>query len=172
MFRGVRTTLESVGRDQFSKAYAPSFRAKGQPLSSLEPPLQWEERLSDLEVHVKILHSKSPMPSDHDLRDDLYALSTLRECYESRYGGKDSELHVAFAWLYRMPEEFLARLQRHDVGPLLIYAYFVVLMREMERFWYIRGWTNHVMAGIWGVLRDEERVWARWAIERVGWIPP
>jgi hypothetical protein len=172
MFRGVRTTLESVGRDQFSKAYAPSFRAKGQPLSSLEPPLQWEERLSDLEVHVKILHSKSPMPSDHDLRDDLYALSTLRECYKSRYGGKDSELHVAFAWLYRMPEEFLARLQRHDVGPLLIYAYFVVLMREMERFWYIRGWTNHVMAGIWGVLRDEERVWARWAIERVGWIPP
>jgi hypothetical protein len=96
----------------------------------------------------------------------------LQECYSSRYEGVDSEYHVAFAWLYKMSDDFLDRLQQRQTIPLIIYAHFVVLMHEMERFWYMKGWTHHVMRGIFEALSREETAWIRWPMARVGWIAP
>ena len=73
---------------------------------------------------------------------------------------------------YKQHEEFLTGLQRHDPAPLIIYAYFTVLMNDMERFWYIKGWTHHVMGGIYSILPDEHRMWIRWPMAEVGYIPP
>lgn len=167
MFRGIRTTIESLGSEHFVKSYAPKIRSKGKPLPHTETPLAFEERLNELHDYIAILSAKGK-----DLEDDLRGVDVLIECYKSRYGGKDGEYHVVFAWLYRMSEGFLERLQRHDPAPLIIYAHFVVLISEMERFWYIKGWTHHVMSGIWEILADEHRVWIRWPMARVGWIPP
>lgn len=166
MFRGVRSTIETLGAEHFTKSHAPRVRAKGPPLN-IEAPPQYEQRLKDLREHVSHL-----TPAGRDLDDDLNAVDVLTHCYQSRYGGRDGEYHVVFAWLYRMPESFLDRMQRHDACPLIIYAYFVVLMGEMERFWYMKGWTHHVMGGIWDILADEHRVWMRWPMAQVGWIPP
>jgi hypothetical protein len=71
-----------------------------------------------------------------------------------------------------MTDGFLEALQRHGAVPLVLYAHFAVLMNDMEAFWYMRGWTAHVLNGIWGILRDEDRVWIRWPMAVVGYIPP
>jgi hypothetical protein len=167
MFRGVKSTIETLGPEHFTKSHAPRIRSKGPPLPNIEAPPEYEERLSELREQIRYLTTTT-----RDLEDDLHALDVLTECYQSRYGGRDGEYHVVFAWLYRMGDNFLERMQRHDAGPLIIYAYFVVLMSEMERFWYMKGWTHHVMSGIWDILVDENRLWIRWPMAQVGWIPP
>ncbi|KAJ4303840.1 hypothetical protein N0V90_002741 [Kalmusia sp. IMI 367209] len=166
MFRGIRTTFETMGYDNFTRSRAPNIRAKGKPLPEFNPPLQYEEPLAELRDYI--IYASEPSMKEFNLG----AHSILLECYTNRYGGVDSEYHVVFAWLYKMEDEFLEALQRHDAVPLVIYAHFALLMNDMEGFWYMKGWTYHVLGGIWGILRDEDRVHVRWPMEVAGWIPP
>ncbi|KAL5423369.1 hypothetical protein PMIN06_006744 [Paraphaeosphaeria minitans] len=166
MFRGIRTTLETVGYDNFTRSMAPNIRAHAKPLPDVAGTLAYEEPLAELSDYV---HYASKPPQ---LSQNVYAHQVLLECYSNRYGGVDGEYHVSFAWLFRMQEEFLQALQRHEPVPLVIYAHFAVLMNDMESFWYMKGWTSHVLAGIWDILRDEDRVHIRWSVSVVGWIPP
>jgi hypothetical protein len=166
MFRGIRTTFETLGYDNFTRSVAPNIRAKGKSLPQVTGLLAYEEPLAELHDYVQ--YASKPSQLSHN----LYAHQVLLECYSNRYGGVDSEYHVVFAWLFRMQEEFLEALQRHDPVPLVVYAHFVLLMNDMEGFWYMKGWTMHVLAGIWGIIRDEDRVHIRWPVSVVGWIPP
>jgi hypothetical protein len=167
MFRGVRTTIESLEPGSFTRSLARNLRAsKTGPLLGLKPPPAYREPLDELLNFVK----SNSAPAQLDC--NLFSHDVLLECYQNRYNGVDGEYHVVFAWLYKMQEEFLEALQRHDVVPLVLYAHFAVLMKDMEGFWYLRGWTAHVLGGIWGILRDEDRVWIRWPMATVGWIPP
>ncbi|KAF2851383.1 hypothetical protein T440DRAFT_62524 [Plenodomus tracheiphilus IPT5] len=168
MFRGIRTTLESLDRGSFQKTHEPATRAKGLPLplSSLNEPTGYETQLSSLREHVEFISD----PIDRD--DNIKAVDILVEMYDNRYTGKDAEYHVVFGWLYRMSDSFLARLERKDAVPLVLFAHFVVLIWDLERFWYMKGWTWHVMGGIWGALGDEDRAWVKWCMASVGWIEP
>lgn len=166
MFRGVRTTIESLGKDQFTKTHAPAVRAKGRPLTLVDKPAGYEKQLQELREHVAFASE----PSERD--DNIYSVDVLHECFSNRYDGHDGEYHVVFAWLYRMRENFLERLQQHDSLPLVLYAHFAVLMHEMEIFWYMKGWTHHVMSGIYEALPREHRPWIRWPMAEVAWIAP
>lgn len=167
MFRGIRTTLENFGYDKFTRSRLPNIRAKGKPLPQVAGSLPYEEPLAELRDYIQ--YASSPPAA---LESNLLAHQLLLECYANRYGGIDGEYHVVFAWLYRMKEDFLDALQRHEAVPLVLYAHFALLMNDMEGFWYMKGWTIHVLAGIWDILRDEDRVHIRWPMSTVGWIPP
>jgi len=167
MFRGIRTTLEILLSENFKNNHASRLTAKERPLPQYSDPPHFEEVLEELRDWVK--HAST---SEVERETDLRAIDILLDCYRSRYGGVDSEYHVVFAWLYKMSEEYLARLQLHESVPLITYAYFTVLMHDMERYWYMIGWTHHVMSGIYGILHDDHRVWIRWPMAQVGWIPP
>ncbi|KAF2025198.1 hypothetical protein EK21DRAFT_104143 [Setomelanomma holmii] len=166
MFCGVWTTLNSLARQNFTKTYAPDLRTKGRSLPPMMKPDGYEEQLSDLRDHVLAVIE----PSGGDV--NVCAVDDLTECYASRYDGVNGELHVSFVWLYRMPDLFLDRLQGRDPTALIIYAHFVVLMHEMERFWYLKGWTHHVMSGIFHTLDREHIAWIRWPRARVEWVAP
>jgi hypothetical protein len=166
MFRGIRTTLHMMAHDDFAKTHAPNTRAKSRSLPPSNEPAGYEEQLRELKEHVAFVS----MPFHH--AGNVNAVEVLLEIYGNRYGGIDSEYHVAFGWLYRMAEEFVDRLQQRDPIPLIIYAHFVVLMLDMERFWYMKGWTHHVMSGIFEALPAEHRPWIRWPMAIVGWIAP
>jgi hypothetical protein len=166
MFRGVRTTLESLDPGTFRRSLAPNLRTKTGPLPELKPPPAYEAPLGELLAYVKSSSITSQLESN------LYSHEVLKESYHKRYNGIDGEYHVVFAWLYKMEEEFLEALQKHSAVPLVLYAHFTVLMNDMEGSWYMRGWTAHVLGGIWGILRDEDRIWIRWPMSVVGWIPP
>jgi hypothetical protein len=166
MFRGIRTTLESFGRDNFTKTHVPAVKSKNRPLPAMDEPLRYAKQLKELHEHVSVTSPSS------ESKGNVRAVEILQDCYSSRYGGIDSEYHVAFAWLYKMSDDFLNRLQQRDALPLIIYAHFVVLMHEMEKFWYMKGWTHHIMRGIFEALDREQTPWIRWPMARVGWIGP
>jgi len=166
MFRGIRTTLESFGREKFTKTHAPATRSKGRPLPPLNEPEGYLFQLAELHEHV------AATSLSDESAENVRAVHVLKECYDNRYGGIDGEYHVVFAWLYKMHEDFLDRLDQRDAIPLIIFAHFVVLMQEMESFWYMKGWTHHVMGGISEALAREHIAWIRWPMARVGWIAP
>lgn len=167
MFRGIRTMLVSLRSVQFTKARVPALSSKGRPLRLQGAPAAYEQQLDELHAHVSHISKDTPA-----YENNIKAIEVLRTCYDNRYQGIDTEYHFAFAWLFQMDDEFLDRLQECDPIPLIIYAYFVVLMHEMERFWYLKGWTHHVMSGIFDALVVEHRPWIRWPMATVGWIAP
>jgi hypothetical protein len=167
MFKGIRTTLDSFGRAHFTKTHTPDTRSKSRSLASLQEPLEHEKQLADMREHVFFVTTELS-----EREDNLRSVDILQECYTNRYGGVDSEYHVVFAWLYRMSDAFTERLQQRDPITLIIYAHFIVLMHEMERFWYMKGWTHHVMSGIFNAIAIEHIPWIRWPMAIVGWIAP
>lgn len=167
MFRGIRTTLATVERPEFTKTHAPATRNKARPLPAQEIPEEYEKQLDELREHVDFVTKDSP---GHE--DDLQSVDILREMYDNRYQGLEGEYHVSFGWLFRMSDDFLERLQQRNPIPMIIYAHFVVLIRVLEQFWYMQGWTHHVMGGIWDLLPREHRPWLDWPIKRIGWIKP
>ncbi|KAH8707658.1 hypothetical protein GQ44DRAFT_752829 [Phaeosphaeriaceae sp. PMI808] len=165
MFRGIRTTMESLDYDAFTKSHTPQMRMRGKlPQHTIH--LAFEQPLADLRDYIQYASSPSRLASN------LSALELLLECYGNRYNGTDSEYHTVFGWLFKMEDEFLDAMQRGDAIPLVLYAYFVVLLNDLERFWYMKGWTTHVLSGIWGKLSDEDKGHLRWPNRIVGWIPP
>jgi hypothetical protein len=166
MFRGIRTTRNTMGTETFTKTHAPGLRARGRPLPPPDEPFEYQKHLQELREHVEYVSE----PSERD--DDVNSMDVLQEMYSNRYSGKDEEYHVVFAWLYRMSDEFLDRLQQRGPLPLIIYAHFIVLMLDMEKFWYMKGWTHHVMSGVFEALPLEHRPWIRWPMAMVGWIAP
>jgi hypothetical protein len=165
MFLGIRTTLASLRTHQFVKTHEPALKSKSRPLPTQEVPDGYETQLDELHEHVSYVSRDTP-----EYEVYTQAVDILREMYDNRYQGIDTEYHVAFGWLYRMTDSFLERLQQCDPIPLIIYAHFVVLIRVMEQFWYMQGWTHHVMSGIWESTPREHRAWLDWPIKRTGWI--
>jgi hypothetical protein len=130
-------------------------------------PEEYGKHLDELRAHIGFVTKDTPT---HE--DDVHAVDILREMYDNRYQGVDGEYHVSFGWLFRMTDDFLERLQQRDPYPMIIYAHFVVLIRVLEQFWYMQGWTHHVMSGIWKLIPREHRAWLDWPIKRIGWIKP
>jgi hypothetical protein len=165
MFRGIRTTVEVLGYDAFTTSLAPALCMSGKPLSHATRPA-FERPLGNLRDYIQRASSPSHLASN------LYALDLLLECFGNRYNGIDAEYHMAFTWLFRLEEDFLEAMQKHDTIPLILYAHFAVLLNDMEGIWYMKGWATHVLSGIWDIVRDEDKVHLRWPIGIVGWIPP
>lgn len=135
MFRGIKTTVMSVGAEKFTKTHAPATRNKGRPLPPMDKPAGYEDQLKDLREHIAYV-------SEPAVRDEnVHSVDILEEMYSNRYGGVDGEYHVSFGWLYRMSDAFLDRLQQCDPLTLIVYAHFVVLMRDMEKFWLVNAQT-------------------------------
>lgn len=76
-----------------------------------------------------------------------------------------------FIWLFRVQDDYLELLKRHSQEALVIFAYFCVILKRLDHHWWIEGWSTHLMEKIWGILDEEHRLWVRWPIEEIGWIP-
>ncbi|KAI8931905.1 hypothetical protein NX059_010809 [Plenodomus lindquistii] len=166
MFRGIRTTHGALPHGSFEKTHEPAKRRRGLPLPTPPAPPDYETQLATLKEYVEYVSE----PAARD--DNLRAVSVLQEMYDNKYTGKDGEYHLVFGWLYRMTDNFLTRLEQKESLCLILFAHFAVLMWDLERFWYMKGWTWHVMGGIWDALADEDRGWVKWCMASVGWIEP
>lgn len=165
MFRGIRTTIELLDYDAFTRSFTAQKNTRGRPLTHIVR-LAYEQPLDNLRDYIE--HAS---PSGQ-LDSNMSAMDLLQLCFSNRYNGVDSEYHDVFAWLFQVEDQFLDALQRHDAVPLVMYAHFAVLLKDIECHWYMKGWTTHVLEGIWHVLPDKDRVYLRWSIGTIGWIPP
>ncbi|KAH8601613.1 hypothetical protein B0O99DRAFT_735993 [Bisporella sp. PMI_857] len=76
---------------------------------------------------------------------------------------------VVFSWLYRIPHSFDLCLRRKEPFALIIYAYFVVLLKKLDAgtYWFLQGWPEHIMYGIRQCIELRYRSWIDWPITQV-----
>ena len=75
-----------------------------------------------------------------------------------------------FYWVITA-ERFIPLLAQEEQVALVILAYYCVLLHQIPTRWWIEGWVEHLMTGIYGSLDETYRSWIVWPIEELGWVP-
>ncbi|OXV07928.1 hypothetical protein Egran_04310 [Elaphomyces granulatus] len=81
------------------------------------------------------------------------------------------ETSDVFIWLLRVSDEYMSLLEREKPVAMVIFAYYCVVLRQLEWTWWLNGWSIHVMSAIYQLLNEVYRSWVRWPMEQIGWSP-
>lgn len=88
------------------------------------------------------------------------------------HGGLQSvETAHIFTWAMRMSEEYLMLLRDGVQEALAIFAFSCVLLKYLDCHWWMDGWSTHLISRTYNLLDEEHRLWVRWPVEEIGWIP-
>lgn len=138
----------------------------------------WRGPVDRLQVHICSL--MDPAGPDQLLvdvcRQSLSALEAIRPACEAMWGKTpdvpletDQETSV-YGWLYRLGNEYIQYLQRKEQIALVVYGYFALLLKELEVYWFMEGWAEHIIMGIDQFLDEEHKAWLEWPKEQLGLI--
>jgi hypothetical protein len=86
--------------------------------------------------------------------------------YQYNHGTTD-----AFIWVDRVSGEYLLRLGNKTQESLCIFAFFCVLLHQMNSVWWGEGWSTHLMTQIDLLLNEEHRRWIWWPVKQVHGLP-
>ncbi|KAK2602993.1 hypothetical protein N8I77_009484 [Diaporthe amygdali] len=139
----------------------------------------WRPPVDRLRHHICSLMC----PADFDRRrnDDvcrlsLTALEEICPPCEAMWGKtpdepleRDQEYSV-YAWLYRLDDNFIRCLERKEQIALVVFAYFALLLKELEVYWFMQGWAEHIILGTDQFLDEEHKRWLEWPKEQLGLI--
>ncbi|OTA63107.1 hypothetical protein K449DRAFT_414151 [Hypoxylon sp. EC38] len=169
MFRGVRYVIETVGIENVLDAVKPlpvnvEEQREEQPGSRV---VHWEEPISK----IADLISQTSHP---DTKLYQKVLTDLSRCFCETYGTAESptgslngRFEVVIGWLYRMEDDFAARLKERQPISLIILAHFAVLFHSLEYVWCLKGWASHILASIRDTLDADYVFWLDWPAEAV-----
>jgi hypothetical protein len=169
---GIRTIIDMVGLEKIStgplgKGPDKSPRQASELGAQLFkcPRLDWIDHFEGLQVFVAA-------STDQDSAMDLDALQKLSWCYTAMYGKEDgislSDVNQQnlFIWPYQLHEKFAERVQMKKPIPLIITAHFALLLQNYEYIWFVKGWSDHVVAGVRKHLEPECQHWLKWPTEQ------
>lgn len=111
--------------------------------------------------------------ADADLRNTyLKAIDELGKSFSvfDGVGGGECDLTDAFVWVFEVAEDLLPLLRQPTQEAVAIFAYFAVLLKRLDRHWWLRGWADHLIAKSYNVLDEEHRLWIQWPLQEVGYI--
>lgn len=101
------------------------------------------------------------------------AIDELRKCFAVVYGitMTKPDLSDVFRWLWHAPAEYFQLLKQKEPIALSILAYFAVLVHPFSSYWWLEGFSRHIVATVYQSLDQNCRPMIRWPIEEVGGIP-
>jgi hypothetical protein len=182
LFMGVRSILDvcsNVLSLDVSSSHSYDFQNNPvQPASELPRPpipLQTETTAAAADYLDQLGFLLDSTYHAHESRHLDYArlLDGLKQTYRTVHPPPDSPVdrignfpHV-FGWLYMLPESVLQDLQRKQPLALVLFAFFTVLLKDMDVAWFIRGWPEHIMDGCWRNLDDFHRQFIMWPVQQL-----
>ncbi|KAH9428163.1 hypothetical protein MCOR27_000393 [Pyricularia oryzae] len=132
-----------------------------------EPFRRLREYIMDSEYH------------NRELRDRyIRIVNGVSQCYSVTYDEKGfPEKHARDMGWYSFvavadDTKFLELLKNFTPNALIIYAYSVVIVKDVDFGWMTEGWPHHTMSGIYRHLEPQYRVHLSWPIKKIGWVPP
>lgn len=164
LFKGVRAIIEANEWLLRGSDLAPMFEVAIRQIMTTPSN---NSHLQDLRDHIASTASQNPHMDTY-----LQTMTELQKAFPmegASSGAAASQL--AFTWLYRVEDEFVECLQRREPIALVILGHFCVLLQLLGNIWWIDGWVHHLMTEVMGSLSGEHRMWMRWPIEEIGWIP-
>lgn len=171
LFRGMRSVIE-LNSDAISSIAALSFifdsgRQMNDAWENTTPPEH--EGLKELENNLK-LYVKDPQKLD-ELTHGIESLKRSFVYFSNGNFTDDQRLRAAFMWLFKVRENFVTLLKERDNEALCVLSFFCVLLQRLDYLWCIEGWGMHLVGRIYSVLDEGHRLWIRWPIEEIGWVP-
>lgn len=171
LFRGMRSVIE-LNSDAISSIAALSFifdsgRQMNEVWENTTPPEH--EGLKELENNLK-LYVKDPQKLD-ELTHGIESLKRSFVYFSNGNFTDDQRLRAAFMWLFKVRENFVTLLKERDNEALCVLSFFCVLLQRLDYLWCIEGWGMHLVGRIYSVLDEGHRLWIRWPIEEIGWVP-
>lgn len=84
---------------------------------------------------------------------------------------EDEKSRAFYSWLLKISDEYIQLLKDADSQALCILAFFSVLMRDLEKKWWLEGWAIRLIRRVYHLLDEAHRLWIVWPIEQLGWVP-
>jgi hypothetical protein len=169
LFRGTRSIIE-LSRDTLKTGVlGPMFaiRERKFHLRQQVPsdPFLEGEQLDELTERIRRT-ARSHVQAYADAIQELKKLFAVVFLDGARCESED-----VFVWLFRVSDEYLMLLRERTQEALAIFAFFCVFPKRLEANWWIEGWSGHLMTRIHLLLDEEHRLWVRWPMEEIGWVP-
>ena len=117
--------------------------------------------------------SASSSASSYDPSADeicLAAFSDLRSTFAFPYtpGVLVQFRDVMALWPIRQPQKFFGLLKEDHPKALIVFAYYCVLLKRAEEYWYLRGQGRKVLADIRRRLEYSWECWIAWPLHELG----
>ncbi|KAI0376826.1 hypothetical protein F5Y04DRAFT_265583 [Hypomontagnella monticulosa] len=170
LLRGMRSVIEINENSMHSVLTLGFIFDSGRRLNEIwdSTILPEHEGIKELEGNIN-LYVKDPQKLD----DLTHAVDSLRRCFAFSYGSftDDQRLRGAFMWLFKLRDGFVSLLKERDSEALCVLAFFCVLLQRLDYNWWIEGWGVHLVGRIYSALDEGYRLWIRWPMEEIGWVP-
>ena len=174
LFRGVHAIVKSFQDELQSGVLGPMFSV-GSRRSQLRDARANELDPAAEDHHLGQLQSviQQSVTDLHLLTIYMAAIVELRKSFAVAYSEEIAVLESSdvFIFLFRVSEEYLYLLKDRTQESLAIFAYFCIITKRLENAWWSQGWSDHLMSQIHDLLDEEHRLWIRWPMEEIGWLP-
>lgn len=154
LLRGVRTIVSSYHAMVFRGILEP----KGEETEGvLSDSMRIE--LHEHATHLETVHRLIEQDTTDETNRAMYKavindlLEKMREVYEKRSMGDPGVglMHLVMGWLYRLPEDLVRQLEQKEPRALVVLAYWAVMLKYMDGVWFMKGWAEHILSGIFRV---------------------
>lgn len=163
--------LVSQKRDWLQlSAIATIFDDEVQPADFWKSGRRDRNALDELETNI----CNSTGKDINSLTAVLDALHHLRQIFflfdDSTLPGQNQVGRI-FSWLCNISDTFIGLVAVGNSEALCVLSFYCVLLRRLESFWWIEGWGLHLIECIFRRLPERYRLWVRWPIREIGWVP-
>ncbi|GJC83260.1 sterol regulatory element-binding protein ECM22 [Colletotrichum liriopes] len=174
LLRGVRIVVQNVGIQTIIAGWPDegiTFEHTWTHCPPLPDPIHkmvhWEKRFEELSDLV----ATTP---GYEREMFTKSLTLLGDCFKMTFGTEaEPENHVqgrfeiVMRWLYSMDDDLVIRLQQKQALSLILLGHFAVLIQTLEHFWFIQGWSEHLLKGLFNVLDTQYAHWLDWPAEQI-----
>ncbi|KAL4928783.1 Zn(II)2Cys6 transcription factor domain-containing protein [Aspergillus undulatus] len=177
LLHGVRAILAQKQSEIFTGVLAPTESTEKDQIPGLPPPMDLSDEFSR---HFHQLEKVKAMISTLSNEQDkaLYTVSindlvgSFEGTYQDTKAGKDPTGLMVYimGWTFRQSPSMIDKLEAKDPIALVILAHWAILLRFMQRVWFMRGWDRHIFRGIRACLSEAFHAWIEWPEEVVGFV--
>ncbi|KAI1329115.1 hypothetical protein F5Y16DRAFT_367509 [Xylariaceae sp. FL0255] len=169
--RGISTLIESKGEEIFDMSNLGPLLHSGKEFHMLwEAQVNDHDGLKELEMLIRD-HLPAGDPRVEILSKGILDLKRCFSLCEQNSMNEELRMRAIFIWLIAVPDGFIDLLKTHSREALCVLAFYCVLLRRVENYWWLEGWSFHLIERIYSTLDDRSRLWIRWPLEEIGWAP-
>ncbi|CZR64537.1 uncharacterized protein PAC_14435 [Phialocephala subalpina] len=154
--RGLMVLLEGNWSTLAQGPYAPLLIRGSEPISYANNPN--DHHLAEVQQLISSCDEFSDAQEAVACQITLDELRRILAC---------PELEAGFVtWPGVVPAGYLKLLHRQHPIALIILAHYCVLIKKIERVWYLRGLGQNLLSSIHEVISPEWRPWLEWPIKQ------
>lgn len=169
LLQGTRAFISILG-PRVDGPMAPLFNHGADRWLAREPNVEPASRVHE---HLDSMRSVIALrQADVDLRSTYFkAIDELAKSFSvfDGVGSGHCDLTDAFVWVFEVAEDLLPLLKEPTQEAVAIVAFFTVLLKRLEKHWWLRGWADHLIAKSYNLLDEEHRLWIQWPLQEIGY---